>query len=142
MAQPRDLEVEGRRAAIRDREIGAAPPRPIGLEGQLDARIRQEHLRHAQLGPHVTQGIRVGRRAQLLADLVAVRLGEGTEPGRGRQPFAQLLGQRIAGSTVEQVARQPLDDGPGSRLQVSCRDASDGRRSDAWTSRQTLSSGR
>ena len=87
---------------------GPGLPRPVRLERQLDPAVGQEQVRRAELGPHVSPCFGVRGAAQLLPDLVAVRLGERTEPGGAGQPGAELLGHRV---DVEHRRR----DGPSSR---------------------------
>src|SRR6266404_6266155 len=79
-------------------------------------RARAAHLlladRRIELGTNIPQCLRVGRAAQLLPDLVAIRLCEGAEPGRGGEPTEELEGQRVAGAQGEETVRQRLDRRP------------------------------
>ena len=107
-SQPRDLEVERPGAAERQREVRPALAGSVGLERQLDPPVREQQDCGQQLGAHVAQGVGIPCGPELLADLVAVRHGEGAEARRAGQPRPQLVGHRIAGTAVEQLEGETI----------------------------------
>ena len=95
---------------------GPQPSRPVRFERELDTPIGRSRRDAPEFGPHVAQGVRVRDAAELLADLVAVRLGEGAEPSGGREPPGQLAGDRIAAVAPGRILREELEDWSGAAV--------------------------
>ena len=81
----------------------------MGLERDLEPPVGEEQARRLELRPNVADGLRVGGVAELLVDLVAVRLDERAEPRRTREPRDELDGDGILRSAVADLEREPLD---------------------------------
>ena len=94
-AWPRHLEVQARRIPEREAEVRASAARAVGLEGQADPSILEEEVGDVELGTDVVEGLGVGRNPDLLADLVAMRLDEGSEAPGGREPGRKLDVERV-----------------------------------------------
>ena len=125
---PRDLDVERAARAERGREVGAPSAGTVRLERQLEASVGEQERGHAELGANVEP--RFGRHgaAQLLADLVPVRLGERPKSWRRREPARQLGKSLVGGGRPEEVGHETRDGRRRGSLDRSRRHAARLRR--------------
>ena len=108
-AEAGDLDVEGPRPAVGDREVRSRLAGSVRLERELDALVGQQQVGGPQLGPDVAQRLVVPSAAELLADLGLVRLGERAEPRRRREPVEQLCREPTVSIGRKQVCGEALD---------------------------------
>ena len=87
---------------------GAASSGSGGLEADLDPPVGEQQARDEELGTDVEDRVVVAGGADLLADLVAMRLGERPEPSPTRPaiPRAPSVERRVPGA--RELAGQPL----------------------------------